>query len=102
MGTMRKILLFLIFFSLGILSVLRCQYYNREAAPESSFSEKLKNVVDGLIDDVVAVKDYIQKKTSKEGETLPPCNAKDASVSVEKIQVDAEEPLATPMNAEGV
>ncbi len=97
MNTMRKILLFLIFFGLGILTVLRCQYYNREASPESSFSEKLKNVVDGLIDDVVAVKDYIQKKTSKEGDPLPPCN-----VNVEKIQVDAEEPVATPMNAEGV
>ncbi len=94
---MRKILLFLLFFSLGILTVLRCQYYNREAGAESSFSEKLKNVVDGLIEDLVSVKDYIQKKTSKEGETLPPSN-----VNVEKIQVDAEEPLATPMNAESV
>ncbi len=97
---MRKILLFLIFFTLGILSVLRCQYYNREAAPESSFSEKLKNVVDGLIDDVVAVKDYIQKKTSKEGEALPAGNDSDSVVNVEKIEV--EEPVAAPMNAEAV
>lgn len=99
---MRKILLFLIFFTLGILSVLRCQYYNREAAPESSFSEKLKNVVDGLIDDVVAVKDYIQKKTSKEGEALPAGNDGDSVVNVEKIEVEVEEPVAAPMNAEAV
>lgn len=102
MGDMRKILLFLIFFSLGILSVLRCQYYNREATPDSSFSEKLKNVVDGIIDDGTAFIDYVQKKTAKGGKDLSFGSDSDAVVTVENVEVDSEEPLAAKMNAEGV
>lgn len=97
MSGMRKILFFLCFFTLGVLSVLRCQYYNRDAGSDSGFSEKLKNVVDGVIDDCVAIKDYIQGKVSTQtlaGET------DESGVHIEMIAVDEEASQVVGMNAD--
>jgi hypothetical protein len=100
MSYMRKILFFLFFFTLGVLSVLRCQYYNKEADLDSSFSEKLKNVMDGVIDDCVCIKDYIQSKVSSQELASDTASASD--VKVEMIEVDEEASQMLGMNADNL
>ncbi len=100
MSYMRKILFFLFFFTLGVLSVLRCQYYNKEAGPDSSFSEKLKNVIDGVIDDCVCIKDYIQSKVSSQDLASDTASASD--VKIEMIEVDEEASQMLGMNADNL